>query len=135
MNTPEERLRRQLEALPEPPLPETLWRALHAQHRSRVRTHRLALVGSVGVAGLLALSPLLQPDGGRDQPVVSAPVAAPRIHTTAAMSPLRVVDAAIQNAYDEGASDDEIQPLWEARQRLMTLQATQYQYKPDPPHS
>jgi hypothetical protein len=45
------------------------------------------------------------------------------------------VDAAIQNAYDEGASDDEIQPLWEARQRLMTLQATQYQHKPDPPQS
>jgi hypothetical protein len=137
VNTPDESLRRQLEALPDPVLPEALWTSFQASHRARVHRRRLGLAASVAAVGLLALLPVLQRDAERDVSVVhdTAPVAAPGSRDKDASAPLWVVDAAIQNAYDEGASDDEIQPLWEARQRLMTLQSRQRGPATAPPHS
>lgn len=134
MSTPEHRLREQLHALAEPPLPQALWSRLHDRHRRQIRRRRQALVASVGIVSVLLMSPLLLPDGPRHAPVASMPLAATPALIVEPEARLRLLDAAIQNAYDEGASDDEIQPLWEARKRLISQQPA-LPHKPPSTHS
>lgn len=106
-----------LEALPDAPLPDTLLPRLQQQqqqrHRRRRALDRVQAVAAVVVVGfgLWALIP-------RDVPL--------QVHTPAVIaqnlaSPaeIEVVDRALQAAYAEGASNDELAPLWALRGRLI----------------
>lgn len=106
-------LLRRLEALPPPPLPPGLWPQLDRRRKRRIAVRRSA---SVAAIGLLAIAPLmvLWPAGSVRTPAASVPMAA-----SAPDSAVSAIDHALQNAYARGASDDEIAPLWHARQRVL----------------
>ena len=111
-------LQRQLDALPPPPLPSTLWPRLAARRRRQVVARR---AGMAMALGLLAVGPLTLLWQGREArlPATAATVAAtPADAAPAPDAAVATIDHALQNAYARGASDDEVAPLWEARQRL-----------------
>lgn len=113
MNTPD-RFHELLQSLPEPPEPGLWPRVLAARRRQRRRRRRVvAGAASFGVAALLAVA--LWP-GVQAPPAVDTPAivqATPDVDEQ-----LRALDRALQTAYDRGASDDELAPLWEVRQAL-----------------
>ncbi|GAB3342971.1 hypothetical protein [Marilutibacter aestuarii] len=128
MHAPEpdhERLRRYLQALPEPLPPASLEHRLRASQtrRSRVlRTGASAL--ALGLVVVLALpghrGPQVEspPGAGGAAIVAVAPGAFPDSGDAAHMK-LRAIDRALQTAYGRGASDAELAPLWEARLQLV----------------
>lgn len=112
MNTPD-RFHELLQSLPEPPEPGLWPRVLAARRRQRRQRRVVAGVASFGVAALLAVA--LWP-GVQAPPAVDTPAivqATPDVDEQ-----LRALDRALQTAYDRGASDDELAPLWEVRQAL-----------------
>ncbi|WP_028916123.1 hypothetical protein [Pseudoxanthomonas sp. J35] len=112
--TPPDRLHELLQSLPEPPEPDLWPRVLAARRRQRRQRRVVAGAASFGLAALLvvALWPRLQPP----QPAVDAPAIVQATPDVDAQ--LRALDRALQVAYDRGASDDELAPLWEVRQAL-----------------
>ena len=74
--------------------------------------------------GVLAVGPLALLWPAQDAPAPHAPATAAAPRTAPEITPgnaadaLPAIDQALQNAYARGASDDEIAPLWEVRQRL-----------------
>nr|WP_298152290.1 hypothetical protein [uncultured Pseudoxanthomonas sp.] len=116
-----ETLHARLAALPEPELPPTLWpRVQRARTRQRERHRRLA-VGAVAVLALAALplvyTHLLPPAA----PVSERFTVVPRapLHE----EPLRAVDRELQHAYERGASEQELQWLWQRREALARTSA------------
>lgn len=122
MTSPEPDLRHVLARLPEPPLPDLLWSRVDAA-RAR-RTRRVRGVTAAGVAALVACAvavPLLHaPDAARPQQQAIAVPAAPAPATELSIADLKLIDRALQAAYARGASDDEIDPLWQVRRKLAT---------------
>lgn len=112
MNTPD-RFHELLQSLPEPPEPDLWPRVLAARRRQRHRRRVVAGAASFGVAALLAVA--LWP-GVPAPPPVDAPAIVRA--TPGVDEQLRALDRALQTAYDRGASDDELAPLWEVRQAL-----------------
>jgi hypothetical protein len=115
-----ETLHARLAALPEPELPPTLWpRVQRARTRQRERRRRLA-VGAVAVLAALPLvyTHLLPPAA----PVSERFTVVPRapLHE----EPLRAVDRELQHAYERGASEQELQWLWQRREALARSGAT-----------
>jgi hypothetical protein len=105
-----------------PALPATLWPKLAAAQRRR----RRKLLESAQVfcaAALLAGAWWLVP---RDQPPAPTTMAmsAGNVDTRVVRERLGAVDGALLAAYEQGASDDEIEPLWRLR-RSLAIQATQ----------
>lgn len=128
MNTPDQRLQRTLIALPPVPPSPDLWLRLADSRRRRASR----LKACVGTAALLALCVALVPlvgDTGRPfapSPTVAsvpAPAEAGAVLDQDTLERIRALDRALQTAYDEGASDDEIAPLWKARQALLPRHA------------
>ncbi len=128
MHAPEpdhERLRRYLQALPEPLPPGSLENRLRASQARRSRVLRtgasalaLALVAIVALPGHRGPQVETQAIASGTDTVAVAPDA---IHDAgdAAHMKLQAIDRALQTAYGRGASDAELAPLWEARSRLV----------------
>ncbi len=122
-------LQARLAALAEPALPASLWtRVAHARQQQRTARRRLATVGTTLIVCAVALPFVL-----RQSPAPApAPVAA---STTVPMpavptgDPLRAVDRELQRAYDRGASEQELQWLWQRRDAVARTAGT-----PTAPH-
>ncbi|MCF7222459.1 hypothetical protein [Marilutibacter chinensis] len=120
MNDYDSQLRRHLRALPDPGLPDRLRDRVIASHGRR----RRVIHGATGVAAAVVAVALLRPalplqDTAPETATVQAPVAPPALHVDEAVARLRAIDRALQAAYERGASDDEVAPLWRAREMLL----------------
>jgi hypothetical protein len=121
MTEPSIPLREELHALPEIPLPEALWQRVEAGRRQKMRRRKLGTgIVSLVLVAVMA-TPLLAPlltdiDVLRSEPLVAhQPVRSEQdVHEE-----LRALDHALQVAYDRGASDAEIAPMWVARTELL----------------
>lgn len=108
-----------------------LWQRIAAEHRRRssARRRRAGAVG-LAAAAVLALAiglqlrtptgtpPLALSDGQRESQALENEwqriASAPR-QSVGGLARLRVIDAALQSAYDRGAEADELTPLWRQR--------------------
>jgi hypothetical protein len=108
-------LRRHLRSMPEPPLPDTLQSRLHASHTRRGRLLRTG----TGAAVVALLAVMLLPFPHTTQPPAASTAASQDAAADARRARLEVIDRALQAAYQRGASDDEVAPLWKARQALL----------------
>jgi len=121
MTEPSTRMREELQALPEIPLPDALWQRVDSGRRQKLRRRKLvAGIASLALVAVMA-TPLLAPlladvDAEQDDPLVAHQPANDRHDTRA---DLHVLDHALQAAYDRGASDAEIAPMWVAREALL----------------
>lgn len=112
MNT--DPLREQLQRLPDPQLPDTLWPKLRRAQRRRTVRRKILAGGGVLALGLTAGLLLF----------AHAPLQPVETRTVQARTPvdsvarLHAVDRALQAAYARGASDAELEPLWDIRHRL-----------------
>lgn len=116
MNTHDERLHRHLQSLPDVPAPPGLGERIDRKHRSRVRRMRTGVAGVAIAVACLAAAPLLLRETAPPAQDAAAHVPPPDEETLARV---RVLDRALQTAYDTGASDDEIASLWIARRHLL----------------
>lgn len=117
MHTPDP-LHQHLQALAQPPPPEALWPRLLQRRRAQVRRRRvLAGAASTGLALLLGV--MAWPDPA-PAPHATLKASATITHAPADIDDsVRALDRALQAAYDRGASDAEIAPMWEARDALV----------------
>lgn len=124
MDDVERQAKRYLESLGEPALPDGLWDRVEGARRQRMRRR----LGGVAVASVAALALAFAVPGGlADQEELpqlaeSAPegaVKAPPGDDADRIRTVHAIDRALQAAYDRNAADDEIEPLWRARQALM----------------
>ena len=109
-----------------------LWQRIAATHRARrngrrnVRWAAIAAAAAI-VVGATALVPSWNrvptlADGPRESQALEREwrmVAASAQRPAADLARLHVIDAALQAAYDRGAHDDEIQPLWKQRNQAL----------------
>lgn len=130
MNTPEERLKRRLVSLPPVPPAPHLWPRLEQARRHRVGRLKL-LAGSAATLLLcVTLLPLLgdmvdRPARASFSARAPEPAVAPLpVLDQDTVEQIRALDRALQAAYDEGASDDELEPIWKARRALLPRQAS-----------
>lgn len=113
-------VRQHLQSLPEPPLADELWLRLSARHQrraGRMRVMRGATLALVLAAAGFWLAPWPASQGDD----------ASQAHQLTAASPdtrVFVIDRALQAAYARGASDEEVAPLWEIRERMILNSAT-----------
>lgn len=118
-------LHRQLDALPDIPLPDALWLRVDACRRMQQRRRKAgAGVAIAALAALMVAIPVLHigdpAPAQRGQSVVTRSTQA----TSSAASPrdidaqLRALDQALQAAYARSATDAEIAPMWVARNAL-----------------
>lgn len=112
-------IRDHLRALPEVELPETLWQRVQAGRKHRVQRRRLitglASLTLVMVATIATLTPMRERGKTRNDAVA--------MHTDSVddkQAELRAIDQALQAAYDRGASDAEIAPMWVVRAAMLT---------------
>lgn len=126
MTEPADELRKRLNALPGIPLPDSLWQRVEAGRRQKIRRRKLGGgIATLAIAAVMAV-PLLTPmftdapavqgvRGIAQEPTGGGP-ADGRSDTRAE---LRALDQALQAAYDRGASDAEIAPMWVTRETLL----------------
>ncbi len=125
MSDTEHRIREHLNALPEVPLPETLWQRVEGRRRSRLVRNRLAAsvttFALIGGLSFKLLVPTVEHDG-----VENDQEEAQQVATTSsvpgqvdAQADIRAIDHALQTAYDRGATDAEVAPIWAAREALL----------------
>jgi hypothetical protein len=114
-------VREQLRALPEIPLPDTLWRRVDAKRRQKLRRRKLGVgIATLALAAVMA-TPLLIPMFADADRAPGERIAAqlPLRGEHDVQAELRALDHALQAAYDRGASDAEIAPMWVARDALL----------------
>ena len=115
MNDPDQ-LQRLLESMPEAPVPDSLWPRVREQRRRQLRRRRIGTgLASTALAALLLVSAWPDRPTRSPGPAAHPPVLA--VHGTDER--VRALDQALQTAYERGASDDEVAPLWEARRALL----------------
>ena len=125
MDEVEKQAKRYLESLGEPALPGGLWDRVDGARRQRMR-RRLGGAAMASVATVALASAFMVPGGlaePEDGPLLAEDVTeatraaysgdVDRIHS------VHAIDRALQAAYNRDAGDDEIEPLWRARQALM----------------
>lgn len=129
--------------LPEfvPVLPEfdpnpALWERIRSGNVRRVRRRRFIQLGSLGLSvALVAVLGFGLMRGSGEDPSLMYGVSDGRLHSqqlqdelssngsgfldSALQSRLRLVDSELQAAYDHGAGDTELQPLWKLRNQLL----------------
>lgn len=127
MIEPSTQVRQELHDLPEIPLPDALWRRVEAGRRQKMHRRKIgAGIATLALAALVA-TPLLAPlltdaDAGRGEALVAYQ---PANGQRDIQADLRVLDQALQAAYDRGASDAEVAPMWVAREALLAgIQST-----------
>ncbi len=120
-------LRQELHDLPEVPLPDALWLRVETGRRQKMRRRKLVTgIASLALVALMA-TPLLVPlladaDAGRNEALVAYQTANGQRDIQA---DLHALDQALQAAYDRGASDAEVAPMWVAREALLAgIQST-----------
>lgn|SRR5699024_7278131 len=114
--------KRYLESLGEPELPAHLWQRVDGARRQRMR-RRLEAVTAVAAFAVLAFV-LVLPGGvpeRADGPLLAEQAPDATVRPVAGDDADRIravhaIDRALQAAYDRNAGDDEIEPLWRARQ-------------------
>ncbi|KAF1712979.1 hypothetical protein CSC73_01460 [Pseudoxanthomonas sacheonensis] len=112
-------MREQLHALPEIPLPDALWRRVDAKRRQKLQRRKLgAGIATLALAAVMA-APLLAPMFAGAGRTPGERIAARPSMQHDAQAELRALDHALQAAYDRGASDAEIAPMWVARDALL----------------
>ncbi|MET0582342.1 MAG: hypothetical protein ABWX88_05295 [Pseudoxanthomonas sp.] len=114
-------LRERLRALPDFPLPETLWQRVEAGRRRKLQRRKLGGgIAAMLLVGLMA-TPLLAPmlSGTRGPQLEQANAQRPADDAHDVQAELRALDLALQAAYDRGASDAEIAPMWVTRDALL----------------
>lgn len=114
-------VRQELHDLPEIPLPDALWQRVEAGRRLKIRRRKLfASTASLALVTVMAM-PLLVPLFTATDVIQSEPLAAhqPIRSEQDVHSELRAIDRALQAAYDRGASDAEIAPMWVVRNTLL----------------
>ena len=124
MDELEKQAKRYLQTLGEPTLPDGLWQRVDGARRQRLR-RRLGGVAMASVAAAALGLALVVPGGpAADGPLLAegapeaAEQAAPGVDADSIRT-VHVIDRALQAAYERNATDDEIEPLWRARQALM----------------
>ena len=103
---------------PEVPPPEALWPRLQTGQRTLFRRRRTLAGISASTFALVLAAAAWWPPSGMDQaarPVIAQ--AQPR-DADDIRGDLRALDHALQVAYNRGASDVEIAPMWQARRTL-----------------
>jgi hypothetical protein len=135
MNTPDDRIRRQLKALPDMPPASGLWPRLAEARARRLRRVRMGAGGAAALALCLMLPMLYrlqqapaQVQAGAAAGPMAVPVEDAAALDAATLVEIRAVDRALQAAYDEGASEAELAPLWKFREALLGARR-------DPSHS
>ena len=121
MTEPSLPVRQELHDLPEVPLPDALWQRVDSGRRQKMRRRKfftgIASLALVGVMAMPLLGQLLtDADAGRSQPFVAYQPANGKRDIRA---DLHALDQALQAAYDRGASDAEVAPMWVAREALL----------------
>ena len=121
MTEPCTRMHHGLDALPDVPLPDGLWPRVQAGRARKLRRRKLAVgIASLALVAVMAtpmLAPLLtDADAGRGEPLLANQPADARRDIRA---DLHALDQALQAAYDRGASDAEVAPMWVAREALL----------------
>ncbi len=130
MNTPDARLKRRLGSMTPVPPAADLWPRLELAHRRRDRRLKLSVGSAAALLLCVALVPLLgdMVDRPGRAPLAAAapePAVAPlQVLDQDTVERIRALDRALQAAYDEGASDDELEPIWKARRALLPRQAS-----------
>lgn len=124
MDHDDDRLRRHLATMPEPPLPDALWARVSGARRRQLARRRLALGGGVAVAVAVLVLPFRLP-----QPAGPALVAHDIAATNGVQArepaasdrraQLRTLDRELQAAYRRGSDDPGIAQLWAARDALL----------------
>lgn len=123
----------QLRDLPEIPLPDTLWRRVDAKRRQKLRRRKLGVGIATLALAVVMTAPLLVPmfagaDRARNERIVAHP---PMRGEHDVQAELRALDHALQAAYDRGASDAEIAPMWVARDALLIgIQSGESAFRP-----
>lgn len=116
-----DRVRERFDALPDIPLPESLWQRVDARRRQKVLRRKLGMgVATLALVGVLAISlPSRMFNGANadssDEIAAVEPVSTQRD----IQADVQAIDHALQAAYDRGASDAEIAPMWVARDALL----------------
>lgn len=121
MIEPSTHVREQLHALPEIPLPDTLWRRVDAGRRQKLRRRKFGVgIATLALAAVMA-TPLLAPllTGADVMENRKVAVHQPVHGEHDIQAELRAIDHALQVAYDRGASDAEIAPMWVTRDALL----------------
>ena len=111
----------QLHALPEVPLPDALWRRVDAKRRQKLQRRKLGTgIAALALAAVMAAPLLIPMFAGADRaPNERIAAHLPMRGERDAQAELRALDHALQAAYDRGASDAEIAPMWVARDALL----------------
>lgn len=136
---PQSPLSARLAELPEFELPDTLWARIEAAHVARDVQRRRRFLGTAGgaIAASVALAamllhPLRAPQGdapdllgnlrGESQRLEAQLSGARLVHTSATLGTeleLRRLDTTLQRAYERGADNSELAPLWRRRVELL----------------
>lgn len=117
MIEPSTHVRQELHDLPEVPLPDALWQRVEAGRRLKIRRRKLFTgIASLALVAVMA-TPLLAPLFTNTYVLRSEPQAARSEQDVHAE--LHAIDRALQAAYDRGASDAEIAPMWVVRNTLL----------------
>lgn len=115
------RVRERFDALPDVPLPESLWQRVDAQRRQKILRRKLGMsAATLALVGMLAIYLPSQMFKGANvdsghEVAAAKPVSMPRD----IQADVQAIDHALQAAYDRGASDAEIAPMWVARDALL----------------
>lgn len=123
MEKPENDAKDYLASLGEPALPDGLWQRVEGARRRRMRSRMgvAAGVAAVALAFALVLPGALDP--GAEAPRLADGAAVPQRPAPAddadRVRTVQAIDRALQAAYDRNASDDELEPLWQARRALV----------------
>lgn len=121
MTEPSIPLRQELRDLPEVPLPGALWQRVDSGRRQKMRRRKLfTSAASLTLVAVMAM-PLLVPLFTATDVIQSEPLTThqPMRSEQDFHAELRAIDHALQAAYDRGASDAEIAPMWVARNTLL----------------
>lgn len=117
MHDPKDPLIERLQRAPTLAPPEALWTRLHDGQRRAIRRRRFAVGATASALSLLLVTAvpwLSLPPQAETHPVPQASAA-----MDDAREQIATLDRALQTAYDRGASDQEVAPMWAMRHALV----------------
>jgi hypothetical protein len=115
---------RYLRTLQEPAPSAGLWKRIDTRRRQRRMRRIVAVAAAASLAGFVALGALLSGPVAPPSAVPSEEVAVNTDVEPAGLADVRALDRQLQAAYERGANEATVQPLWEARNRAVAELAT-----------